>query len=128
MPQECWGGDFPIVYLKLYKNSVLIDSKAYYDAFHWPLQVLEASYSANDIFKLSVMYDWDYGLDKYPARDYTVKVYSKQNLQVKNSAGQTNMWNMDGQYPSAFTKSHYRTETTRYMPEFKPRRDRKSVV
>lgn len=47
-----------------------------------------------------------------------MKVYSKQNLDVRNSEGQTNMWHMDGQFPSGFTKSHYRTETTRYTPPF----------
>lgn len=57
----------------------------------------------------------------YPARDYTVKVYSKQDIAVYDSSGKTNMWHMDGQYPSGFTNSHYRKETTTWTPTFSPR-------
>jgi len=48
-------------------------------------------------------------------------VYSKQNLEVKDDRGKTNMWHMDGKYPSKFLKSEYRTDTHRWTPEWKPR-------
>jgi hypothetical protein len=38
---------------------------------------------------------------------YTARVYSKQDLQVLNDRGQSNMMHMDGQSPSGFTNSVY---------------------
>lgn len=93
----------------------------YYDLFHRPYYVAESEYAAGDKFILEVQYDWTYGWSNYPGNDYTLKIYSKQNLEIKDENGETNMWNMDGQFPSRFTKSHFRTETTRWMPEFKPK-------
>lgn len=43
----------------------------------------------------------------YPAQDYTVTVYSKQALVVKDAAGSTNQTYMDGRLPSGFTGSKY---------------------
>jgi len=39
--------------------------------------------------------------------EYTARVYSKQDLQVLNDRGQSNMIHMDGQSPSGFTDSNY---------------------
>jgi len=47
-------------------------------------------------------------------------VYSKQDLIVKNEKGQTNMWHMDGNFPSGFRVSDYSHETDRFKPEFVP--------
>jgi hypothetical protein len=35
------------------------------------------NYTAGEKFIMTVQYDWQYGLKFFPARDYTVKVYSK---------------------------------------------------
>jgi hypothetical protein len=61
------------------------------------------SYNGGDKFKVVVQYTWD----QQPAKDYTVKIYSKQNLEVKDANGATNMIHMDGQQPSGFTSSTY---------------------
>jgi len=99
----------------------LVHARNEYDIYHWPIQVIESNYTAGDKFIITVQYNWQFGLGRYPARDYTVKVYSKQNLSVLDSQGKTNMWHMDGQFPSAFTESHYRKETTVWTPEWTPR-------
>lgn len=95
----------------------------YYDAYHIPIQIGSGSYSADDKFILEVTYDWTYGTSSYPwkAQDYTVKAYTKHNLEIKDSTGKTNMWFMDGRYPSAFHRSHYRQETDRWTPTWTPR-------
>ena len=69
-----------------------------------PYMVAEADYSAGDVFTMEVNYNWLF----LSAKDYTVKVFSKQQLQVLDSNGETNMIHMDGQEPSGFTKSGYR--------------------
>lgn len=80
VPDICLLGDTPFVSIKLYKNDPnnLVAEKEYGEAFHWPLQVLEADYSAGDKFIFQVTYNWWYAsLFPYPVKDYTVKVYSK---------------------------------------------------
>lgn len=126
VPASCWTGEYPVVKFTLYKNTK--DKKWsqywYYDAYHKPAQILESEYEAGDKIILEVTYDWFDGYSSIPesARDYTIKVYSKQNLEIKSSAtGKTNMWFMDGQFPSRFTRSHYRTPTLRWTPEWQPR-------
>lgn len=42
-----------------------------------------------------------------PHKDYTVKVYSKHDLEVTNSNGETNQLHTDGQSPSEFTSTNY---------------------
>lgn len=54
--------------------------------------VAEADYSAGDVFTIQVDYTWK----TFHAKDYTIKVYSKQTLEVKDSDGSTNMIHMDG--------------------------------
>ena len=65
--------------------------------------VEESDYSAGTEFTLKVQYKWW----ENNIRDYTVKVYSEQDLDVKDSRGQTNQIHMDGQSPSGFTDSAY---------------------
>ena len=66
--------------------------------------VAEADYSAGDVFTMEVNYSWDL----FYAKDYTIKVFSNQQLEVLDSNGETNMIHMDGQEPSGFTKSDFR--------------------
>ena len=42
-----------------------------------------------------------------PAPDFTVGVYSKQNLIVKEWTGKISKYHMDGTFPSGFTNSTY---------------------
>ena len=75
----CWQGSYPIVMFKIYKNDLntLVKTLYYYDAFHRPYQVYESAYSAGDKFIMTVQYEWTVGNSEYPAKDYTVKIYSK---------------------------------------------------
>lgn len=72
------------------------------DQFSYP--ILLKTYSAGDRFKVRAKYLW---FDS-PAKDYTVGIYSKQNLEVLDSTGSSNILHMDGKTPSGFTKSTYR--------------------
>ena len=115
IPDSCWSGSYPVIRFNIYRNTqaVLLKSKYYYDAYHQPYLVTSGSYSAGDTFIMEVMYDWSYSQSSsYPwkAQDYTLKMYSKQDLQIKDQNGNTNMWFMDGNYPSGFQRSHYRTQ------------------
>ena len=62
------------------------------------------SYAAGDVFKVRVGYTWF----NSPSPDYTVKIYSKQTLEVKDAQGLKNQINMDGSTPSGFTYSTYK--------------------
>ena len=86
-------GFVPSLKLSILKNDeVLIDiDESLY--FTKPLLVLEKDYSAGDKFSINVQFDWGLGLS---AEDYTVKVYSIQDLQVKDNKGEINMLHMDG--------------------------------
>ena len=64
----------------------------------------EADYEAGDVFTMEINYYWDL----FFAKDYTIKVYTNQELEVRDSYGETNMIHMDGQEPSGFTKSDFR--------------------
>lgn len=72
----------------------------YEEYYNQPIMVEEADYAANDVFKIVVEYNWNFGwwgfLRSFPATDYTVQVYSKQSLSVVDSDGNTNMLHMDG--------------------------------
>jgi hypothetical protein len=52
---------------------------------------------------MTVTYDWIGRM----SRDYTISVYSSQDLEVLDEEGEGNMIHMDGQEPSGFTKSEY---------------------
>lgn len=64
-----------------------------------PVLISEAQYKAGDKIRLEVIYSWMLGV---APRDYTIMVYSKQDLKIKDANGHTNMLHMDGQEPSGF--------------------------
>ena len=72
---------------------------------HWymPVMVEVPDYEAGDVFTLTVTYDWIGRM----SRDYTISVYSSQDLEVLDEEGEGNMIHMDGNTPSGFTKSEY---------------------
>jgi uncharacterized membrane protein YgcG len=96
----------PLAYIAVYRNTDLVNPvtyRYYFESYAMPIKVEEADYNANDVFTLKIKYLW-FGS---PEPDYTVKVYSKQDLAVRNSDGQQNVVHMDGQCPSGFTDSTY---------------------
>ena len=94
----------PLLDYEVWKDGADIYTAYQYvsDQFSYP--ILITSYNAGDVFKVRAKYLW---LGS-PAKDYTVKIYSKQSLEVKNFLGQTNILHMDGQLPTGFTDSSFR--------------------
>jgi hypothetical protein len=60
---------------------VLVDGAHFSEVKHKVIVVNETDYEAGDQFELRVRYDWNGS----PARDFTVKVYSKQELHIVNA-------------------------------------------
>lgn len=63
----------------------------------------ESQYSANDVFELNIKYLWF----NSPHKEYTVTVYSKQDLTVRDDTGSVSKKYMNGTSPSGFTDSSY---------------------
>ena len=82
----------PVADVTIYQDASTVSSvyKIYSDQFNYPLLV--NSYSAGVVFKIAVQYTWFGSV----APDYTVSVYSKQNLEIKNQGGSTNVVHYDG--------------------------------
>jgi hypothetical protein len=80
-----------------------VDSLYYAEYFHKPILLKEKDYSKNSQYIIRVDYKWY----NSPARDYTVKVYSKMDVPVKDSNGKLSITHMDGQVPSGFTSSSF---------------------
>lgn len=99
VPEECTTGTYqgngvnsPVADVTVYQDGSEISTlyKIYADQFNYPL--LKTSYSAGVVFRIAVKYTWFGSV----APDYTVSVYSKQNLQLKNAAGGLNVKHYDG--------------------------------
>lgn len=99
VPEECTSGTYqgnslsaPVADVTIYQDASTVSSvyKIYSDQFNYPLLV--NSYSAGVVFKIAVQYTWFGSV----APDYTVSVYSKQNLEIKNQGGSTNVVHYDG--------------------------------
>ena len=71
----------------------------YNDQISFPILATASSYTSDTTFTITV--DYFFASD-HPYKDYTLRVYSKLNLDVKDSEGNTNMLHMDGQEPSGF--------------------------
>ena len=75
----------------------------YYEQFHRPY--LTASRPAN--YEIVVKYNWNGS----PANDYTLKIYSIESGKIiSEKTGEGKMVHMDGQEPSGFTISEYRSD------------------
>lgn len=104
VPDDCQGAyGAPLVLIELYNGYNRLDYQYYPDMLNMPLLVQEGSYSGGTTFTLKIQYKWY----NNPVRDYTVGVYSSQDLEIKDSRGQTNQIHMDGQSPSGFTQSSF---------------------
>lgn len=108
VPEECTTGTYqgnsltaPVVDITIYQDGSSVSSvyKIYSDQFNYPQLV--TSYNAGVVFRIAVQYTWFGSV----APDYTVSLYSKQNLEIKNSNGGTNVVHYDGSEPSGFTVS-----------------------
>lgn len=63
------------------------------------------SYDAGTVWTVNITVTW---FDS-PTPDYTLKVYSTQDLEILDFDGETNQINYNGDCPSGFTNSDYRT-------------------
>jgi hypothetical protein len=120
IPTECTTGSVtfsngatstfstPLVDYEVWKDGASSYTAYKYASDQFSYPILQTTYSAGDVYKVVVGYTWF----NSPAKDYTVKIYSKQSLEVKNASGETNIQHMDGQEPSGFTSSTYRGMTT----------------
>ena len=88
-------------------------------AHPWYYHLKPEHYSAGTVLSMTTKFNWHWQL---AARDYSIVVYAKQNVTIKDSGGKTNMLHYDGQSPSGFTGSRYRTEQTGWTPNFSTQR------
>lgn len=99
IPEECTTGDYnagssivtvttPVVDITVYKDGDTTPStyKIYSDQFNYPLLI--TTYNAGTVFRIAIKYDWigsaadTVTQDYQPIKDYTVSVYSKQDLTI----------------------------------------------
>lgn len=81
-----------MVTLTVSLNDEQIYENTYYEDWYMPVMLEESEYEAGDEITITVLYDWVGRM----SRDYTVSVYSKQDLEVLDEDGNTNMIHMDG--------------------------------
>jgi len=75
----------------------LVSYKSIWDSIPINWHIPEDSYEAGDTFNVGVEYDWG---GQIASRDFSVIVYSQQNLEIKDTDGKTNMLHYDGNSPS----------------------------
>mmetsp|Transcript_14015 Transcript_14015/g.23812 ORF Transcript_14015/g.23812 Transcript_14015/m.23812 type:complete len:87 (+) Transcript_14015:1228-1488(+) len=81
--------------LAVYRNEVLVEEVRYGLQpwfFSKPILVKEAEYESGDQFRIEVQYDWEMS----PSPDFTLKIYSRQELEIRDAKGEMNVWHMDG--------------------------------
>jgi hypothetical protein len=86
----------PVAFLQVFENGVSKDYAYYVDVYSTPLMI--ENYTAGQQLTIFVGYYW-YGS---PKRDFTVKVYSKDDLELYDEDRNTNMLHNDGTEPSEF--------------------------
>ena len=104
LPSACYSQSksYVNIFYEVKINGARLDYIWYNEQFARP--ILANTYNNGDTFTIEVKIKWY----DHPAKDYTVKVYSKQTLEVKDNQGQTKMLHMDGQSPSGFKNSQYK--------------------
>lgn len=80
-----------------------IVTKRFMDFKHIPIEIDSLQYNAGDIFAVDVKYDWIGN----KGNDYTVKVYSKMDIEITDSLDRKVQLHTDGQSPTEFRKSKY---------------------
>lgn len=99
IPYLCQFWSAPYSQWVLRQNGVVVESHDYMEYQSYPTLVESADYAAGDVFTVDVNYSWS----GWTVEDYTVKVYSTQDLEVLDYRGNTNELHMDGTSPSGFT-------------------------
>ena len=89
--------------MQVYNGGTRLDYKYYMDQKHSYIKVESATAASISEFTIYVKYEFVGS----PHPDFTLKVYSKENLPILDSNGNTNEINMDGSSPSGFTSSSY---------------------
>ena len=118
IPSSCFGGSYtfqgttytsqtmPTVFFAVYKGTASNWASYTWHSFQFtrPLLIAEADYAAGDKFRLKT----NVYFVGSATREYTVHVYSKQDLKVyKEGTTTTSIQHMDGQSPSGFTDNLY---------------------
>jgi hypothetical protein len=111
VPNECTtgqtnsgqSGNYPVAYIGVYQYGQLLSYNYYFDQYHKPLMFGPDSHFSGSQYTIFVQYEF---LGS-PAKDYTLKAYSKYKSKIYNSQYNTNMIHMDDQSPSGFTSSTY---------------------
>ena len=118
IPVECTTGIFssggytyavqmPIVQFQAYSGSgasrTTYGSAYYQEQYQRAILIRENEYSSGMTLRLWVKYEWMGS----PTPDYTVTIYSSQNLEVVDKNAYMRIAHMDGQSPSGFTDSTY---------------------
>ena len=110
MPTICTTGSisngqsvsYPVAYIAVYNdNNDLLEYQYYLDQRHKPIMVSASTNSA--IYNIYVKYEFVGS----PHNDFTLKVYSKYNIPILDSNGNSIETHMDGQQPSGFTSSNF---------------------
>jgi len=70
---------------------------------HQPFMIPDSNYAAGQRFAVDIKYNW-FGI---PHKDYTLKVYSRQSIDVTDYKGNKNQLHADGKSPTEFTESAY---------------------
>lgn len=138
IPKECTTGtygngyaaSYPVIYFAVYKaDGTRYDYKYYFDQYHRPILVAPADYTAGNFIR--IMAEVQFINSAHPARDYTVKVYSRHNATAGSSQNKIRFTdtnserhvNYDGSSPSGFTSSSwtgFNSDCSRYDPPTTP--------
>lgn len=112
VPNECTQGTYlgyalstPVIDIELWEDggATYTAYKLYADQFPYP--ILITSYDAGTVWTVKITWTW---FDS-AAPDYTLKVYSKQDLEILDEEQATSQINYNGDCPSGFTNSDYRS-------------------
>ena len=96
--------DNPVINWDVRKDGASSEIAYHYMSDQFSKPILITTYNGGDVFQIKVDYTWF----NTPHKDYTVKIYSKQDLSIKDSDNKSVIYHMDGKEPSGFTKSTYR--------------------
>ena len=103
IPEACFKNGqspYPYVDIFIFHNNVLVDKyiqKPEFQPFWYTAQ--QGRYKSGDSFTIKVQYNWN---SQAVARDYSVVVYSQQNIEIVDEYYESNMLHYDGQTPSGF--------------------------
>ena len=93
----------PGVFLHLYKDSTFLAYKWYVEFSAMPILLLSSALTVGDTYTIKVGFMF---VDSHPAKDYTLSIYSKVPIDIKDSDGQTNMLHNNGSSPSGWRQSY----------------------